>query len=280
MKLRSDLGLTFDDVLLVPKHSAIRSRAAVDTSTQLVAGIRMVIPIISANMDTVTEAEMAIAMAQAGGIGIVHRFMSIERQAGMVQRVKRSESFVVESPITISPDVTLAQARIKMGETRVGGLVVTDERGKLLGMLTARDLLLAPDDSASVAAAMTPRDRLVTAGEDEALDAARLRLHEHRIEKLPLVDAADRVVGLITAQDIIKLQEHPQATKDSKGRLQVGVAIGVRPGDEDRAAACVAAEADVLVVDVAHGHADHVIEMVQTLKRQHPEIPVIAGNDA
>ncbi|HEX6306084.1 MAG TPA: IMP dehydrogenase [Anaerolineales bacterium] len=280
MKLRSDLGLTFDDVLLIPKHSAIRSRAAVDTSTHLVRGIQMVIPIISANMDTVTEAEMAIAMAQAGGIGIVHRFMSVERQASMVERVKRSESFVVESPITIPPDASLAQARTKMGETHVGGLVVTDEHGKLLGMLTARDLLLAPDDTVSVVAVMTPRDRLVTAGEDEALDAARLRLHEHRIEKLPLVDAADHVVGLITAQDIVKLQEHPQATKDIKGRLQVGVAIGVRPEDKERAAACVGAEADALVVDVAHGHADHVIEMVQALKRQHPEIPVIAGNVA
>lgn len=280
MKLRPTIGLTFDDVLLVPKHSAIRSRSAVDTSTWLVPGIRLAIPIISANMDTVTEAEMAIAMAQAGGIGIIHRFMSIERQASLVRRVKRAESFVVENPITIQPEATLKEAKIKIAETNIGGLVVTDAAGRLLGMLTARDMLLAPDDSAPIQSVMTPRDRLVTASADEPLDSARLTLHAHRIEKLPLVDADNRVVGLITAQDIIKLQEHPQATKDNKGRLQVGVAVGVRPEDEERAAACVEAEADVLVVDVAHGHADHVIEMVQLLKGRYPEMPVIAGNVA
>ena len=280
MKLRPTTGLTFDDVLLVPKHSAIRSRSAVDTSTWLVPGIRLAIPIISANMDTVTEAEMAIAMAQAGGIGIIHRFMSIERQKGLVNRVKRAESFVVENPITIQPEATLKEAKIKMAETNIGGLVVIDVAGRLLGMLTARDMLLAPDDSAPIQSVMTPRDRLVTASADEPLDSARLTLHAHRIEKLPLVEADNRVVGLITAQDIIKLQEHPQATKDNKGRLQVGVAVGVRAEDEERAAACVEAEADVLVVDVAHGHADHVIEMVQLLKGRYPEMPVIAGNVA
>jgi IMP dehydrogenase len=280
MKLRPTTGLTFDDVLLVPKHSAIRSRSAVDTSTWLVPGIRLAIPIISANMDTVTEAEMAIAMAQAGGIGIIHRFMSVERQASLVRRVKRAESFVVENPITIQPEATLKGAKVKMAETNIGGLVVTDDAGRLLGMLTARDMLLAPDDSAPIQSVMTTRDRLVTAAADEPLDAARLTLHAHRIEKLPLVDADDRVIGLITAQDIIKLQEHPQATKDSKGRLQVGVAVGVRPEDEERAAACVEAEADALVVDVAHGHADHVIEMVKLLKGRYPEMPVIAGNVA
>ncbi len=280
MKLKSDLGLTFDDVLLVPKHSTIRSRSVVNTSTWLVPGIQMAIPIISANMDTVTETEMAIAMAKAGGIGILHRFMSIERQASMVERVKRSESFVVENPITIHSEATLAEARIKMGETHIGGLVVTDARGRLLGMLTARDLLLAPDVTAQVSSVMTPRERLITAGDDEPLDAARLTLHAHRIEKLPLVDEENRVVGLITAQDIIKLQEHPQATKDNKGRLLVGAAVGVRSEDKHRATACVEAEADVLVVDVAHGHSDLVIEMVGLLKKQHPEIPVIAGNVA
>jgi IMP dehydrogenase len=280
MKLRPTIGLTFDDVLLVPKHSAIRSRSAVDTSTWLVPGIRLAIPIISANMDTVTEAEMAIAMAQAGGIGIIHRFMSIERQASLVSRVKRAESFVVENPITIQPEATLKEAKIKMAETNIGGLVVIDVAGRLLGMLTARDMLLAPDDSAPIQSVMTPRDRLVTASADEPLDSARLTLHAHRIEKLPLVDADNRVVGLITAQDIIKLQEHPQATKDNKGRLQVGVAVGVRAEDEERAAACVEAEADFLVVDVAHGHADHVIEMVKLLKERYPEMPVIAGNVA
>ena len=280
MNLRPEVGLTFDDVLLVPKRSHIRSRAATDTSTWLVPGIRLAIPIVSANMDTVTEASMAIAMAQAGGIGILHRFMPIERQAEFVRRVKRAESFVVEHPITIHPSASLADARLKMAETQIGGLVVTDEVGHLLGMLTARDLLLVEDAAAPVEAVMTPRLKVITAPSDEALDSARLKLHAHRIEKLPLVDAEDRVVGLITAQDIIKLQEHPQATKDSKGRLRVGVAVGVRAEDMLRAATCLEAEADVLVVDVAHGHTDYVLDMVRALKREFPKVPVIAGNIA
>ena len=280
MNLRSDRGLTFDDVLLVPKHSHIRSRSAVDISTWLVPGIRLAIPILSANMDTVTESAMAIAMAQAGGIGVLHRFMPLERQAEMVRRVKREESYIVEHPITILPQATLTEARLKMAETQIGGLVVTDEQGKLLGILTARDVLLAQDGSALVQTLMTPRQQMVVAPAGERFEAARLKLHEHRIEKLPLVDDQDRVVGLITAQDITKLQEHPQATKDSKGRLRVGVAIGVRDEDRARAASSLEAGADLLVVDVAHGHADHVIEVVRRLKQEYPKTPVVAGNVA
>lgn len=280
MNLRSETGLTFDDVLLVPKRSSIRSRSAVDTSTWLVRGIRMAIPIISANMDTVTEAPMAIVMAQTGGLGVIHRFMSIEHQAEAVRRVKRSESFVVENPITIRADATLEEARNKMVETDVGGLVVTDENGRLLGLLTTRDILLAPSRIILVKEVMTPRQRLVIAPANEPLDAARLALHAHRIEKLPLVDEENRVVGLITAQDIIKLQEHPNATKDSKGHLRVGVAVGVRSPDVERAKICVQAGADVVVVDIAHGHAVHVIEMVRALKQALPEVTVIAGNIA
>ncbi len=280
MNLRPDLGLTFDDVLLVPKRSAIRSRRAVNTSSWLVPGIRLAVPFISANMDTVTEAPMAIAMAQAGGIGVIHRFMTIERQAEAVRRVKRSESFVVENPITVSPTTTLTEARQRMAAADIGGLVVCNEDGRLLGILTRRDILLAPNDTMLVQEVMTPRERLVVAPADEPLDAARLALHAHRIEKLPLVDDQDHVVGLITAQDIIKLQEHPNATKDSKGRLRVGVAVGVRTPDLERARACVEAGADVLVVDVAHGHADHVIAMIRLLKEHFPDLPVIAGNVA
>jgi len=280
MNLRPEYGLTFDDVLLAPRRSAIRSRSAVDPSTWLVPGIRLAIPIISANMDTVTEAAMAIAMAQAGGIGILHRFMPAERQAEMVRKVKRAESFVVEHPITIQPKSSLAEARQKMAETQIGGLVVTDEVGRLLGMLTARDLLLAPDPLALVEAVMTPRERVIAASQGEPLDAARLKLHEHRIEKLPLLDAQDRVVGLITAQDIIKIQEHPQATKDTKGRLRVGVAVGVRIEDLPRAALCLEAGADVLVVDVAHGHTSYTIEMIESLKQEFPKVKIIAGNVA
>jgi IMP dehydrogenase len=280
MNLRDEMGLTFDDVLLVPRRSNIRSRSAVDTSTWLVPGIRMAIPIISANMDTVTEIPMAIVMAQSGGLGVIHRFMTIERQADAVRRVKRSESFVVENPITIRPHAPLEEARHKMVETDIGGLVVVDENGRLLGLLTTRDMLLAPSLTLSVEDVMTPRQRLVVAPADEPMDAARLALHTHRIEKLPLVDDDNRVVGLITAQDIIKLQEHPNATKDSKGRLRVGVAVGVRSPDLDRAKACVQAGADAIVVDIAHGHAEHVVEMVQSLKMAFQDIPVIAGNVA
>jgi IMP dehydrogenase len=280
MNLRSEVGLTFDDVLLAPRRSAIRSRSAVDPSTWLVPGIRLAIPIISANMDTVTEAAMVIAMAQAGGIGILHRFMPVVRQAELVRKVKRAESFVVEHPITVLPEASLDEARQKMADTQIGGLVVTDGTGRLLGMLTARDLLFAPDSSALVESVMTPRQEVIVAPPDEPLDAARLKLHEHRIEKLPLVDAEDRLVGLITAQDIIKIQEHPQATKDGKGRLRVGVAIGVRTEDIPRAAACLEAGADVLVVDVAHGHTSYTIEMIETLKQEFPSARVIAGNVA
>jgi IMP dehydrogenase len=280
MNLRPEIGLTFDDVLLVPKRSPIRSRLEVDTSSWLAPGIRLAIPVVSANMDTVTEASMAIAMAQAGGIGILHRFMPVKRQAEMVRRVKRAESFVVENPITISPEAGLAEARARMAETQIGGLVVTGPDGRLLGMLTARDLLLAPDLEAPVSALMTGRKDLIVAPANESLDSARLKLHEYRIEKLPLVDSEDRVVGLITAQDIVKLQEHPQATKDAKGRLRVGVAVGIRMDDLQRAAACLEAEADVLVLDVAHGHLDLAIEMIRALKQEFPRVPLIAGNVA
>ena len=231
-------------------------------------------------MDTVTEANMAIAMAQIGGIGILHRFMSIDKQAEWVHQVKRAESFVVEDPITVLVTATLTEARSLMSETHIGGLLVTDGENRLLGMLTARDVLFAPGEAAFVKDVMTPRERLVVASADESLDDARLTLHVHRLEKLPLVNGADQVVGLITAQDIVKLQEHPRATKDSKGRLRVGAAVGVRPDDLDRAAACVEAEVDVLVLDVAHGHMERVIDALAALKKAFPATPVIAGNVA
>ena len=280
MIIRPDSGLTFDDVLLVPKRSAIRSRSEVDTTAWLVGEIHLFIPLISANMDTVTESAMAISMAQAGGLGVIHRFMPIERQAEAIRRVKRAESFVVEHPATIGPEVNLEEARGRMAKADIGGLVVVDEDGCLLGILTARDVLLAPDTRAQVRSVMTPRDRMVVAPIDEPLDKAKITLHDRRIEKLPLVDAEDHLVGLITAQDIIKLQEHPRATKDKRGHLRVGLAVGVRPEDMERAAAGLEAGADVIVVDIAHGHADHVMDMVRRLKHNFPKAPVIAGNVA
>lgn len=280
MKLRPDVALTFDDVLLIPRRSSIRSRKEVDTSTMLTRGLRLHLPVISANMDTVTEAPMAIAMAQQGGIGVLHRFMSIERQAEQVRKVKRAESLIVQNPLTISPLATIAQARQEMAEENVGGLVVVDDAGKLLGMVTTRDVLLATDQSMKVQEVMTPRERLIFAGEDESLEAAREKLYQARVEKLPLVAADGTLTGLITAQDIVKIQEHPLATKDHLGRLRVGVALGVRSEDMERAAACLEAGADLLVVDIAHGHSDHTLQMVRRLKQAFPAVEVMAGNVA
>ena len=280
MKLRPDIALTFDDVLLVPRHSSIRSRRDIDMSTQLTREIRLHLPVISANMDTVTEAAMAIAMAQQGGIGVLHRFMSLERQAEQVRKVKRAESLVVHNPLTILPDASLAQARQVMVEENVGGLVVVDAAGKLIGMVTNRDVLLATDPSALVQTVMTPRERLVVAGTDETLEAAREKLYQARVEKLPLIASDGTLTGLITAQDIVKIQEHPYATKDQLGRLRVGAALGVHSDDVERAAACIEAGADLLVVDIAHGHSDHTITMVKQLKKTFPGVAVMAGNVA
>jgi len=278
MSIRSDYGLSFDDVLLVPRRSSIRSRKDVSTETWLVPGIRLSIPIISANMDTVTETRMAIAMAQSGGIGILHRFMTIEQQADCVSRVKRSESLVVESPLTIAPDQSIETAAQRMAEAEVGGLMVVDVENHLLGIVTTRDVLLAQKAEVPVSEVMTPREKLVVASQDETLENAQSKLYEYRIEKLPLVDQDNHLKGLITAQDILKIQQHPHATKDARGHLRVGVAIGAHPQDVERAAACVNAGADVLVVDIAHGHSDHVIHMLHQLRKRFPSLPFIAGN--
>jgi IMP dehydrogenase len=287
MKVRTDPGLTFDDVLLVPKRSSIRSRKDVTTHSWLTSpttggqGIRLHIPILSANMDTVTETRMAIAMAQQGGIGILHRFMSVEKQAESVRRIKRAENLVVEQPLQITPTATVVQARQRMADAGVGGLVVVDDARHLLGVVTSRDVLLASDGQALVQAVMTPRERLIVSSANESMDQARQKLYQNRIEKLPLVDSNDCVVGLITVQDIVKVHEHPYATKDSRGRLVVGVALGAKLSEDlPRAAACAEAGADVFVVDIAHGHSDHTIEMVRQLKQNFPKIPVIAGNVA
>jgi IMP dehydrogenase len=280
MHIRPDPGLTFDDVLLVPRRSSIQSRKDVSTNTWLTREIQLSVPVISANMDTVTETRMAIAMAQLGGMGVLHRFMTIDQQVDCVQRVKRSESLVVESPLTISPAVSVRRARQRMEEDDVGGFVVVDEGNHLLGMVTNRDVLLAPDEDIPVSQVMTPLEKLVTASKDETLEEARRKLFEHRVEKLPLVNRDGCLAGLITAQDIIKIQKHPNATKDSRGRLRVGAAVGVHPEDIDRAVSCQAAGADVLVVDIAHGHSDHVMRMVGQLKGRFPNLPVIAGNVA
>jgi IMP dehydrogenase len=280
MKIRTTKGLTFDDVLLVPKRSSISSRQDVDISTLLTSKIGLQVPILSANMDTVTEASMAIAMARAGGLGVIHRFMTIEQQVYQIKRVKRSEGMMVSNPYSITQTASIAQARKIMTYHDVGGLVVTSDENELVGLVTQRDIVLSPDDDQPVSTVMTQPDKIISARPNTSFPEARSLLHEHRLEKLPIVDFDGQVVGLITAQDVIKHERYPEATKDKKGHLQVGAAIGVQPTDMRRAEALLEAGTDVLVLDIAHGHADHCIDMVKALRRDFPESQVMAGNVA
>lgn len=280
MRIRKEPGLTFDDVLLVPQRSPIPSRRDVDTSSRFSRHITLHIPIVSSNMDTVTEGRMAIAMARAGGIGVIHRFLPAARQAAEVARVKRAESFVVEDPFTLPPEATVGQARAALAERGIGGVVIVDGDRRPVGIVTTRDLLFAPDAEQPVTAVMTPRERLVTAPQGISLEEAKRLLHEHRIEKLPLIDAQGRLAGLITAQDITKLAQHPHASKDAKGRLRVAAAIGVHAADIERARLLLEAGADALVIDIAHGHADHMLAMIRRIRREFGDVELIAGNVA
>lgn len=280
MKIRPTKGLTFDDVLLVPKRSVVASRQDVDTSSWLTPTIRLRVPVVSANMDTVTEATMAIAMARAGGLGVIHRFMTVEQQARQIARVKRAEGYIVEHPHAIDQASSIAKARTLMSRFEVGGLVVTNGSDELVGLITQRDVLLAPDDEALVASVMTRPDQIISATPETTPEQARALLHQHRLEKLPVIDRRGRLVGLITAQDIVKQSRFPAATKDSKGHLQVGAAIGVKPNDIERAGALLAVGADLLVLDIAHGHADHCVQMIKELRYHFPEAQIVAGNVA
>ena len=272
-------GLSYDDVLLVPQRTSVASRRLVDTSTRLSRRVGLRIPIVSANMDTVTEHIMAIELARQGGIGIIHRFMAIEDQAAEVRKVKRAESFVIAQPYTVSPDETVERARLMMERHDVGGLIVADDQGRLVGMLSARDVRFVRNPDMFVHDVMTPRQKLVTAPADVSIEEAQDIFNTHKVEKLPLVEDG-RVAGLITARDLSGAGTNPRAAKDKRGRLLVGAAIGVMGEVMERAAALLDAGADVLVVDVAHGHADAVIEVVRDLKQRLPEVDVIAGNVA
>lgn len=280
MKIRESKGLTFEDVLLLPRRSSISSRQQVDTSTRLTDRININIPVISANMDTVTETAMAIAMAGAGGIGIIHRFMSIDMHVKQIKLVKRAQAVMVENPYKISLESTVEQARQLMRRNDVGGLVVVDTSDRVVGIVTMRDVNLAPAQYSLVSQVMTGRDRLVTVSAGISLEAARALLFEHRIEKLPVLNEDGTLKGLITSQDVLKPLQNPLAALDEKGRLRVGGAIGVTRGEVERAAALLEAGADVLVLDIAHGHADHCIEMVRTLRQQFPDAQIVAGNVA
>ncbi len=270
-------GLTFDDVLLVPAESSVLPKDA-DTRTRLTRSIWLNIPIVSAAMDTVTEARMAIALAREGGIGIIHRNLSIEEQVAEVDKVKRSESGMIVEPVTLRPDDRVRDALAVMERYHISGVPITDAQGKLVGILTNRDLRFEEDLEQPIERLMT-KENLITVPVGTTLDEAREILHRHKVEKLPVVDERGYLKGLITVKDIQKRIQYPNATKDEQGRLLVGAAVGVGPDALDRAAALVEEGVDVLVVDTAHGHSRGVIEMVRELKSRW-NVEVIAGNIA
>ena len=271
------LGLTYDDVVLVPAKSQVLP-SEVDTRTRLSRNIQLNIPIVSAAMDTVTEARLAIAMAQEGGLGIVHRVLSPTDQAAEIDKVKKSESGMILDPITISPDQTIRDAHDLMARYRISGIPVT-KAGKLVGILTNRDLRFETRMELKVSQVMK-RDKLITAPEGTSLEKAREILHEHRIEKLPVVNKQFELKGLITIKDIEKRIKYPNACKDAHGRLRVGAALGVGPDTADRVALLVKAGVDVVVVDTAHGHSQAVLDTVKMVRKAHPKLDIIAGNIA
>src|SRR5262245_18771499 len=273
----SPVGLTFDDVLLLPAHSELMPSEA-DTSTRITRRYRLRVPLVSSPMDTVTEARMAIAMARQGGVGVLHRNLSIEEQAQQVDLVKRSEAGMVTDPVTCGPDATLADVERLCARYRISGVPVTSDDGILLGIVTNRDIRFETDHSQPVAAVMTPMP-LVTAPVGVEPDEALRLLKQHKIEKLPLVDDAGRLRGLITVKDYTKSEKFPSATKDSGGRLVVGAAVGVGEDAKGRAQALIDAGADFLVVDTAHGHAQAVLVMVAQLKAN-LRVEIIGGNVA
>jgi IMP dehydrogenase len=276
-------ALTFDDVLLVPRHSdpdVVPSK--VDVTTRLTRRIHLAVPLVSAAMDTVTESRLAIAMAQQGGLGVIHKNLTIEEQASEVDRVKRSESGMIVNPITLSPDHRIYEALELMKKYRISGVPITDDgskEGRLCGILTNRDLRFETNVNRPISEVMT-REPLFTVPVGTTLDAAREILHQHKVEKLLVVDGQFRLKGLITVKDIQKAVKYPNASKDSLGRLRCGAAVGIARDTVDRADALVAAHVDVLVVDTAHGHSQNVLDMVRALRRRFPDVDLVAGNVA
>ncbi|NND91012.1 MAG: IMP dehydrogenase, partial [Granulosicoccus sp.] len=276
--LVSQEALTFDDVLLTPRHSQVLPRD-VDLSTQLTRTLRLNIPLLSAAMDTVTESRLAIALGQEGGIGIIHKNLSIERQANEVSRVKKHESGVVTEPITITPDTTIRQVMDLIAQHGISGLPVVQGR-TLTGIVTQRDLRFETLLDQPVSAIMTPRDRLVTVHEDAPRSAAIEQLHKHRIEKVLIVNDDFELRGMITVKDIRKAQDFPEACKDAQGRLLAGAAVGTGADTDERVAQLVQAGVDVLIVDTAHGHSQGVLDRVAWIKEHYPAVQVIGGNIA
>ncbi|MBX6351682.1 MAG: IMP dehydrogenase [Clostridia bacterium] len=272
------LALTFDDVLLVPGASDVVPRD-VDVRTRLTRELSIQIPLVSAAMDTVTTARLAIALAREGGVGVIHKNMPVDRQAAEVDKVKRSEHGVISDPFFLTPDRSIQEAADLMAHYHISGVPIVDDAGRLVGIITNRDIRFVEDFYRPIREVMTS-ENLVTAPEGTDLEKAREILMRHKIEKLPLVDQAGHLKGLITIKDIEKARKHPNAAKDSRGRLLVGAAVGAAPGEMERAEALVAAGVDVLVVDSAHGHSRNVVEAVRRLKRRWPDLQVVAGNVA
>jgi IMP dehydrogenase len=271
-----DEALSFDDVLLIPRHSQVLPRD-VDTSTRFSRNVRLNIPVVAAAMDTVTETQMAIAMARQGGIGVIHNKMSISDQAEMVRRVKRSESGMIVDPITLPPTATLQEAEDLMHNNRISGVPIVETSGLLVGILTNRDIRFETDFTQGVAARMTG-DRLITVPDGTTLEEAREMLREHRIEKLPVVDGAGHLTGLITIKDLNKRLEFPDAAKDSLGRLRVAAALAGSPDVLDRAEALFESGVDAMVLDSAHGHSLGILEALSAVKERFPDVDVVAGN--
>jgi IMP dehydrogenase len=271
------LALTFDDVLLLPAASSILP-AEVDTTTRIAGEILLKVPILSAAMDTVTEARLAIALARAGGIGVIHRNLPVEDQIAEVDKVKRSESGMIVEPVTLTPDRLVRDAVAVMDHYHISGVPITEEDGKLVGILTNRDLRFIDNVDQPIGDVMT-RDNLITAPVGTTLDDAAMILHRHRVEKLPVVDEQGNLTGLITVKDIQKKIQFPNATKDAKGRLRVAAAVGVGADAEERAQALIEDGVDLLVVDTAHGHHESVLKMVRSLKSRY-SVPIMAGNIA
>jgi len=272
-------GLTFDDVLLVPKFSDVSSRSETDLSTQLSRNISINIPLISANMDTVTEASMAVTIAREGGIGIIHRFLTIQEEVNEVLKVKRSGSVMIENPYTINTEQTIQNALITMNEKQVSGLLVVDSNSKLVGILTERDVLFEPLDCSKLVRDLMTKD-VVTAKQGIDLEKSKEILKKNRIEKLPIIDDNNLVKGLITSQDISNLEKYPNASKDNKGRPIVGAAVGVKGDFMERTEALIDAGTDAIVVDIAHGHSENAINTVKNIKKAFPNCELIAGNVA
>ena len=277
-RIREAPGLTFDDVLLVPRHATVHPRD-VSTATLFTRTIPLNIPLVSAAMDTVTEAEMAIAMARAGGIGVIHKNMSVERQAAEVDRVKRSESGMILNPITLGPDRPLREAAALMRRFKISGVPIVDGQGRLVGIITNRDLQFERNLDQPIREAMTS-EKLVTAPVGTTLDEAERILARHRIEKLPVVDEGGVLKGLITVKDIFKRRDFPYANKDQHGRLRVAAAVGGSPQDVARARALVDAGADVIIVDSAHGHSEGVLRTIDSIRQALPEVQLVGGNVA